>query len=789
MSIRIVTLLFLNLFSTHLFTQKALNTTGSFFRTEQLQLATSLGELAIKTHYGTKDFITEGVLQPLAVPSAPLFTVPLGKGLCPADSATVEFSSFYKFETGNEFILQLSDAKGSFASPKVIGKISSVDIRRVPFYLPSNLRVDSSYFIRVVSTKPKLEGSVTNLFVRPKPKADFTIPDVICTGDPITATFTGKDTIATSNLIWDFSGALWEKIGAKGTQGASWSVAGKKTVRLVVDNNGCFSDTVRKTIVVEQRIAKPKLTCGKLSGNSITFNCSQVGGATDYQPIRTESHPDVVENRFSWTYRNLPPNTRITFGVRAIGSGPCALSMDTITCATLICPTFSATLKKPQVYICEGKSAYAELDLRGANVSGEYALVYRTNTNKADTITVQPGENPTFNPIESTTYSILAIGNQSYDGCFTTLASPIGFTVSVTSNDRPGTPKPPFLACDNQDTPIVLNDQLDREDNNGKWESSTNFPLQTFDPVAGTFLPYRVPEGKYSFTYTVPGKNGCGPRSAVVSINIERKLEVAIKDYSNCLDPNGKTIIELNKVARRVNAFAFNRVTWYNDPNLKDTIKTKTIEISATRKIYALVGSGKCASPVVEITLKPGEALPVPKIEGTYVYNVGERIDLRTTSSFPPGSWFIWQTPDTIISGADTYRFPQLLVTKFSEGVYTLQVVGPPDGKPTCESPKVQQEIIVFEENEAPLKISQNVTENKPWTIEGLDQFPNCKIVVINRWGDRVFESTGVYPNNWHGTYNQNKKLPQGTYYYQIDTGDPKYKPVLGSLYIISLKP
>jgi gliding motility-associated-like protein/uncharacterized repeat protein (TIGR01451 family) len=64
---------------------------------------------------------------------------------------------------------------------------------------------------------------------------------------------------------------------------------------------------------------------------------------------------------------------------------------------------------------------------------------------------------------------------------------------------------------------------------------------------------------------------------------------------------------------------------------------------------------------------------------------------------------------------------------------------------------------------------------NDRWIIRGLDRYPNNKVVIINRWGNRVFEAA-PYNNDWDGT-NQfsptvgGNELPIGTYYYILDLG------------------
>jgi gliding motility-associated-like protein/uncharacterized repeat protein (TIGR01451 family) len=65
---------------------------------------------------------------------------------------------------------------------------------------------------------------------------------------------------------------------------------------------------------------------------------------------------------------------------------------------------------------------------------------------------------------------------------------------------------------------------------------------------------------------------------------------------------------------------------------------------------------------------------------------------------------------------------------------------------------------------------------NDRWIIRGLDRYPNNKVVIINRWGNRVFEAA-PYNNDWDGT-NQfsptlgGNELPIGTYFYILDLGN-----------------
>ncbi|MGV3539150.1 MAG: gliding motility-associated C-terminal domain-containing protein, partial [Rufibacter sp.] len=63
-----------------------------------------------------------------------------------------------------------------------------------------------------------------------------------------------------------------------------------------------------------------------------------------------------------------------------------------------------------------------------------------------------------------------------------------------------------------------------------------------------------------------------------------------------------------------------------------------------------------------------------------------------------------------------------------------------------------------------------------------LKNYPNCKVEVFNRWGNKVFESKG-YENPWDGRFN-GQTLPAATYYYIIRLNDQE-TPLSGNVTII----
>ncbi len=66
---------------------------------------------------------------------------------------------------------------------------------------------------------------------------------------------------------------------------------------------------------------------------------------------------------------------------------------------------------------------------------------------------------------------------------------------------------------------------------------------------------------------------------------------------------------------------------------------------------------------------------------------------------------------------------------------------------------------------------------NDRWIIQNIENYPDTKVIVVNREGQQVFQSDS-YDNNWDGTNTYGKKLPDATYYYivQFQNSDKLYK-------------
>jgi len=76
---------------------------------------------------------------------------------------------------------------------------------------------------------------------------------------------------------------------------------------------------------------------------------------------------------------------------------------------------------------------------------------------------------------------------------------------------------------------------------------------------------------------------------------------------------------------------------------------------------------------------------------------------------------------------------------------------------------------------------------NDKFQIPGLDAYPENHVIIMNRWGNKVYEAS-PYLNDWDGTNMfgvsvGGSELPAGTYFYIIEFGDDS-KPVKGFIYL-----
>lgn len=74
---------------------------------------------------------------------------------------------------------------------------------------------------------------------------------------------------------------------------------------------------------------------------------------------------------------------------------------------------------------------------------------------------------------------------------------------------------------------------------------------------------------------------------------------------------------------------------------------------------------------------------------------------------------------------------------------------------------------------------------NEKWIIEGIEQYPNCLVLIFNRWGQEIFQSTSYNETKaWDGTI-ADRTMAEGVYFYTVDLNEENTPLFKGSITVI----
>jgi hypothetical protein len=175
---------------------------------------------------------------------------------CAGSAFSTSFTVGGTFVSGNEFILQLSDPLGSFASPIAIDTVAGVSSGTFNCVLPGFLATGTAYRLRVLSTNPALTSPVSTqdlaIYATPTKPALPSGLTQLCMNSSNTA-YTSTASNATS-AVWSLYPPAAGIISGSGITGTvDWDNAytGNAYIKVTAYNNGCpgpVSDSLTVTI-------------------------------------------------------------------------------------------------------------------------------------------------------------------------------------------------------------------------------------------------------------------------------------------------------------------------------------------------------------------------------------------------------------------------------------------------------------------------------------------------------------------------------------------------------------
>jgi len=170
------------------------------------------------------------------------------------------------------------------------------------------------------------------------------------------------------------------------------------------------------------------------------------------------------------------------------------------------------------------------------------------------------------------------------------------------------------------------------------------------------------------------------------------------------------------------------------------------------------ISNGPCNDSTKSVTVTVNQN-PVADAGGNKILFEGQSATLNGTVKGDNITSYSW-TPATFLDNPASLT---PVTTPTDDITYILTVVSK-----TCGISTSSVFVRVYKKITIPNTFSPNNDGvNDTWNIDALVTYPDCSVLIYNRWGQPVYKGTG-YAKPWDGNYN-NSPLPQGTYYYVID--------------------
>lgn len=476
-------------------------------------------------------------------------------------------------------------------------------------------------------------------------------------------------------------------------------------------------------------------------GNSTTLTLSNATSYTVTNPAQTTTGTVT-----------LNPTSTTTYTIVGESLG-CLSNPETITINVNPLPQINST----NTITCAG--SLVELQANGADV-------YDWQPGGANTNTFS------VSPSSDATYSVT--GTNTLTGCTSTVV-----LVNVTVN-----PLPTISASANPNTTCTTGTINLNASTTGTtsitsytWSSGNGIDATNENQNNPSFPASSFTTGTYVYTVTATDANGCVSAQTTTSINI---IDVPnalfdLSDLSICLNENGLISINNPQTGVTYDWSINGQVITNVNPLVVPSSLTGT---SGTYTVAVLAGIGTCTNSAANTFTV--NALPTVSLVNAQVSaceNTSAQLDVAGPNTLYNYSW----SNGTSTSAGISLNVNPL--TQATAGEYTVTVVDQ-NGCINRTTGVVDAQIC---ETYIPEIFTPNGDgKNDGFVIKNIENYPNNKLKIFNRWGNLVYQKDG-YLNEFDGYANTGdqvgkNKLPAGTYYVILEYGDDKTETYNGYL-------
>ncbi|NDK54958.1 Ig-like domain-containing protein [Pontibacter fetidus] len=303
------------------------------------------------------------------------------------------------------------------------------------------------------------------------------------------------------------------------------------------------------------------------------------------------------------------------------------------------------------------------------------------------------------------------------------------------------------------------------------WQSSISGPDSGFGSAAGTntginYTPQALTQN--TWFRRVVDSQGCKTTSEPVLITVNPRPSppiLTVKDATTC--PGGSATLSIQNPNGGI-------YQWFADATGGEPVfegpvfRTPNLTQPTTYYVEAVNTNGCSSATRTTVAVRIVE--PVADAGQDVTIIQGKTVELRATG----GDTYVWEPAESLSNPnvANPVARPNETTT------YRVTVSTEEGCTATDEVTITVIPAIVVPNAFTPNR--DNV--NEVWEIQNIENYPDVRVEIFNRWGNIVFTSNG-YGTPWDGTLN-GEDLPVATYYYMIYLNKSE-KPISGNVTII----
>ncbi|WP_238395713.1 Ig-like domain-containing protein [Pontibacter pudoricolor] len=304
------------------------------------------------------------------------------------------------------------------------------------------------------------------------------------------------------------------------------------------------------------------------------------------------------------------------------------------------------------------------------------------------------------------------------------------------------------------------------------WQSSISGPDTGFGSAAGTNTNANyTPQALTQTTWfrRVVDSQGCKSTSEAVLITVNPRPSppiLTVRDATTC--PGGSTTLTVQNAGGGI-------YQWFTDASGGEPVfegaifKTPNLTQPTTYYVEAVNTNGCSSATRTSVNVAIVDPVADAGPDATIIQ--GRTIELRATG----GDTYLWEPAE----GLSNPKIANPVARPNETTTYRVTVS---TGEGCTATDEVT--ITVIPALVIPNAFTPNHTDmvNEVWEIKNIENYPDVRVEIFNRWGNLVFTSNG-YGTPWDGTLN-GEDLPVATYYYMIYLNKSE-QPISGNVTII----